>query len=421
MQTTINSKSSPQRQKTRLSAITFSGERCFEGDFVTFPNSLCFKGGNYADRHVKVTNKDLKLLVQNSFLPIKLNLEHIPTNDLSFATSILDGEFGEIVSLWIDPDDANVVRGEVKLPQKVARKLAKKGLSMEFYSVEGRPDTISGFTGAAITYCPRVAEAQMMNNNRAKVIKFIASKPQTLHFYGSTPQENIMTLEEFIATVRGESISADVMTDAKLSELFAKFAEKEMAKKKPAKDSKDKTDDEEVQDDEEDDGDEEMSDKEMSSKKPGRSRDVMSAIKAQINQLSSLVGVAPIKPTNHPVATVTNPEYDREIAELRKNLSALKEQNEREKQEVFNKANELAIEALIKNEAIKPAEREDAKKLRSANPEAFDKMIFARTGRSVSTIVADPNKQFDKNDGIKIGDPETDRKALSNITNALRF
>ncbi len=153
----------PVRVKTSSQRTSLGKFANAENGMVVYPNSLCFKAGKYDDKGVTITDNDLMLLVRSTKLPIQLNLEHISTEDNNFATSILAGELGLIRSMWIDPNDKSVVRGEIVMPKRIADKLSKRGLSMEFYSTDGKPDVDTGFVGAAITYCPRIAQAQMMS------------------------------------------------------------------------------------------------------------------------------------------------------------------------------------------------------------------------------------------------------------------
>lgn len=130
-----------------------------EGDYRIYPNTKCFMAGNYEDKEIEVTPGDLQARVAQ-FRPLEFNVEHTPTTDPTSAHSALKGMFGGIDEMWIDPDDSNWARGRARVPVALADKLTKKLVSMEVPYEPGQP-----FSGAAITYNPRIAGAAMMSAN----------------------------------------------------------------------------------------------------------------------------------------------------------------------------------------------------------------------------------------------------------------
>lgn len=125
---------------------------------IIYTGCILFEAGDYPDKKIKIDQSDLKARVLNTSLPIDLDLEHIPFNDPSMATSVLKGMLGSINNIYIDQSNPNVVRGDVTISKLFNDKLKIKGVSMVVPFPEGR-----GFTGATITYNPRISSAALMS------------------------------------------------------------------------------------------------------------------------------------------------------------------------------------------------------------------------------------------------------------------
>ena len=130
------------------------------GDYRVYPNSILFQAGDFPDKQITISASDLATRVANSE-PVYLNLEHFDTDpsDTSIgAFAGLDGILGEVVRFWMDPADKTIARGEVHVLRILDDNLEKRGLSMEVPFTAG-----TGFDGGAITYTPRITGAAMMS------------------------------------------------------------------------------------------------------------------------------------------------------------------------------------------------------------------------------------------------------------------
>lgn len=85
--------------------------------------------------------------------PLCLNMEHLTDG----AFDALTCQLGQVRRFWIDPDDETIVRGEVAIPLWLDPNLDVKGLSVEI------PFDKTRFIGCALTYAPRVSQAALMN------------------------------------------------------------------------------------------------------------------------------------------------------------------------------------------------------------------------------------------------------------------
>lgn len=177
-----------------------------------YPNSKCFKAGDYPDKHITVDNSDLKARVQR-FTPVHLNLEHVPTDDVDSAISILFGEVGTIQSMWIDPDHPEWAMGCVSIPEWVDKKLRIRGVSMEVPHIPGMP-----FTGAALTYHPRITGAALMSDspeNIADLMGAYMARPKKERHDTMEGQSAIQKIHD-VTAARG-AVCDDPNSDKKMS------------------------------------------------------------------------------------------------------------------------------------------------------------------------------------------------------------
>lgn len=125
-----------------------------DGEYRVYPNVLLFKAGDYPDKMVRVSPEDLPQMIANT-APFNLNLEHLDGGAVDALNE--SGVVGRAVKFWIDDKDSSIVRAEVLVNKKLDEYLEVKGISVEI-PYEGP----KRFTGAGLTYTPRVEQAALM-------------------------------------------------------------------------------------------------------------------------------------------------------------------------------------------------------------------------------------------------------------------
>jgi hypothetical protein len=143
-----------------FSISTAGSTREEDGDFYVYKGVKVFEAGAYPDKNIEVTDENLKSMVA-SFKPVKGDLEHIFARtpaDQQGNLAALRGMFGELRTIWPDPSNPKVLRGDVTVPKWLDPKLPGKGISVEIPVDE--PGVLVGYT---LTTSPRVQDAALMS------------------------------------------------------------------------------------------------------------------------------------------------------------------------------------------------------------------------------------------------------------------
>jgi hypothetical protein len=139
--------------RTFIPASFSSGGAYDDGDYRVYPNVLLFKAGDYPDKQMKVEPADLPVMLQNTS-PFNINFEHSVDGALR---AIEKAGLAKAAEFWIDPVDDSIVRAKVLVHKLIDDQLEIKGISVEI-PYEGP----KRFSGAGLTYTPRVADAALM-------------------------------------------------------------------------------------------------------------------------------------------------------------------------------------------------------------------------------------------------------------------
>lgn len=388
--------------------INTSGRKV-EGDRVIYPNCIIFQAGNFPDKGISISEKDLSDRVKNTS-PLYFNLEHFdtdPDDESIGAFDALDGQLGELTKFWIDKEDSSIARAEANIPLWLDENLKNKGISMEIPFSEGSP-----FNGAAITYSPRIKRAAMFNN----LLEFKKKKEYTAA--GLSDMKTIHSIADKHTVVKGSK--ADMATSHE-QEVFSAICQLLQAEGIPCN---------------------VLSDSDAESMKTGPSygyynnegkKKMPLTIKGAKEFFSAWWNAG--QPDNYDLSDekvdtskfsveATKPETKvdpvvidfKDTKEYKEQADKIKELEDAKNVE-FSKANETAVQKLVEEDKITPAEVEEKTKWRAKDPVSFDAHFSTvkPLGNLTSTTVATQDaadraaadnidldaKQFSKEDLIK--------------------